>query len=109
MNELKFLAKQFGSLPIQAINARFYAVRPRPSNMWHKDIINYLLNRVMNKHLEVHVKGIRQDFVSLEIFDKTIVDANGRPAGTAIHLNKRIVMDGYADLYDETSDHAVRF
>lgn len=107
MNSLKFLLKEFNYLPQQAIDACFFNIRARPKQLWRKDVINYLINRLINKVLDAKIMGIRKGLVSIDLIDKTPADCIGRPAGTLINLNKRIVLDGYADMYDEESDSAV--
>lgn len=107
-NSLKFLLKDFSELPPQAIYACCSRIRPKPDHLWRKDIINYMLNRFVNKKLIGKVYGFRDGRVSLELFDKTLVDNKGRPSGTMINLNQRFVLDGYADFYDEESDKKVK-
>lgn len=104
INGLKFLLKEFSFMPPQAIDSCFSRIRSRPDELWRKDTVNYMLNRLMNKKLKSKVTGIRGGFVSLEIYDKTLVEVNGRPAGTLIHINKKMVVDGYADFYNEEND-----
>lgn len=109
MNSLKFLLKDFSELPPQAIAACCSRIRSRPDHLWRKDIINYMLNRFVNKKLIAKVSGNRGNNVSLELFEQTLVDNKGRQAGTMINLNQRFVVDGYADFYDEENDKNVFF
>lgn len=109
INSLKFLLKDFSELPPQAIDACCSRIRPRPDHLWRKDIINYMLNRFVNKKLVAKVSGIRDRSVSIELFEQTLVNNNGRPAGTMINFNQRFVIDGYADFYDEENDKKVYF
>ena len=104
INDLKFLHKKFACLPIQAVNAKFFGIKKPANNRWPKDVINYVLNRVMGKNLTATINGISDGFVSLSIFDRTRVALNGCPAGTLIDLNQRLIMDGYGEGYDETKD-----
>ena len=103
LKNMKFLDKRFAELPVQAVNARFANVRCTKRTEWPKDIINYLLNRVMGKQLTAHVVGFNDGRVSLDIFDETHSAHNSCPKGTQIHLNKRIIMDGFGEAYDEQS------
>jgi hypothetical protein len=38
------------------------------------------------------------------VFETTTEDHDGCPTGTRIHLNSRIVMDGFGVKYDESKD-----
>ncbi|CAF0802736.1 unnamed protein product [Brachionus calyciflorus] len=104
INSLKFLLKEFTVLPPQAIDACFSNIRERPDELWRKDTINYLLNRTVNKLLKAKITGIKNNHICMEIYDRTPQNVNGRPAGTEINLNNRVIMDGYGDKYDETTN-----
>jgi hypothetical protein len=101
--DVKFLSNKFEKLPVQAINAKFANLKS-VNNQWNSNIINYLLNRVMGKKLQATILGCNDGVFSLQIYDQTQFTENGCPKGTMIDLNKRIVLDGQGDYYDESKD-----
>lgn len=100
-NKLKFLAKEFKYLPVQAIDGHFAGITKPASGHWNKETVNYLLNRVMGKTLEATIVGSLDNSFALEINDRTTISLNGCPPGTLINLNKRILQDAFGTWFDE--------
>ena len=105
--DIKFLAKEFEKLPAQAILARLANVKT--SAEWGEKEINYFLNRVMGKCLLAEIIGYNDIRVSVDLFDFTTQDNGDCKAGTKIHINSRVVMDGFGTHYDETQEIEVFF
>ena len=103
IESIKFLASQFSALPIQAVDAKFANVTSN-GKKWPKDTINYLLNKVTGKTLTAEVVGLNDGEVSLDIYDLATKFEKSNLLGSRIHLNQRIILDGYGKLYDEAKD-----
>jgi hypothetical protein len=109
---VKFLRRDFGQLPVQALKAKLANVKFRPRHSEENvKIVNYMLNRVANKtSLEASITGVVDgDVLCLEILDKTTQDNLGRPAGTCLSLNTRVIMDGYGESCDDSKQRGVLF
>lgn len=100
---LKFLSSQFCYLPVQAVNARFFNIK-KTGKKWPRDIINYLLNRVVGKELTAEVIGFNDGFVSLDISNYVSQATNSKTETTKVNLNTRIIQDGFGMGYDEKND-----
>ncbi len=91
INSLKFLKREFISLPIQAINVRLFNLNKEKK--WKSDIISYLLNIVQGKIYTCALNGIIADSLCITLSD------------TAPNtLNKRLITDGYAIHADDILD-----
>ena len=109
IHSLKFLNKKFAHIPKQTVDAKFANIKVANNKQLHRNMINYLLNRVTNKLLQAFIIGFNNKEVSLDVYDNTRTSNRGCLADTSTHLNQRIVLDGYGHKYNETADNKVIF
>ena len=107
--DLKFLRRRFGELPVQALNAKFANVKfNKSAKMRDEVVINYLLGKVQHKVLEATIVGvINQNCFCLNVCERTTQSRPNCPAGTAISVNARIIMDGFGEACDDSKDSTV--
>jgi hypothetical protein len=110
-HQVKFLRREFGELPVQALNAKLANIKFRKNkNVKDETVINYMLSRVMGRPLEATILGVIDDDVfCLELVDRTTQDHGSCPAGTPISLNTRVIMDGYGESCDDTKKSGVSY
>ena len=108
-HKLKYLSKKFVHFPKQTVDAKFANIKVANNKQLRRNMINYLLNRVTNKLLLAVILGLNNKEVALDVYDNTRTNNRGCLAGTSIHLNQRIALDGYGHKYNETADKKVIF
>jgi hypothetical protein len=94
-DKVKFLRREFGVLPVQAMNTKLANVNLRPN----ETLKNYMLSRVTNKPLLATITGVIDD----DVFCLEIVDVHTSP----VSLNARIILDGHGESCDDTKRSGV--
>lgn len=109
INDVKFLAKQFDKLPIQAVNARLHNLAPPVLDTWHKGIVDYMLQRVKGKVFSANIIGVIEGVLSIECFQELpMLDKNNTIELCKKSLNQLILDEAYAKYYDSAKDIEVR-
>ena len=113
-DSIKFLARRFAYLPMQAVNAKFANVEKPDSHLKKSstETIKFILERVANnKILEANIVGFNEGFIALEAFDslnqKTLKKKSQENA-ISMSLNKQIIMAGFGKKCDERTEIEVR-
>ena len=108
---IKFLARRFAYLPMQAVNAKFANVEKPDSHLKKSsiDTIKFILERVSNnKVLEANIVGFNDGSIALEVFDslnqKTLKKKSQSVAENSMSLNQQIIMAGFGKKCDERSE-----
>ena len=108
---IKFLARRFAYLPMQAVNAKFANVEKPDSHLKKSsiDTIKFILERVSNnKVLEANIVGFNDGSIALEVFDslnqKTLKKKSQSVAENSMSLNQQIIVAGFGKKCDERSE-----
>ena len=108
---IKFLARRFAYLPMQAVNAKFANVEKPESHLKKSsiDTIKFILERVSNnKVLEANIVGFNDGSIALEVFDslnqKTLKKKSQSVAENSMSLNQQIIVAGFGKKCDERSE-----
>ena len=110
INDIKFLAKQFDKLPIQAVNARLHNLAPPVLDTWHKNIVDYMLSRVKGKVFSANIVGAIEGVLSIECFQELPkLDKDNKLELSKKSLNQLIIDECFAKFYDSTKDIEVSY
>ena len=98
--DIKFLDKRFGALPVQAVSAKLHNIKKTSQLFSGEVMVKYLLDKTRGSPLIAKTMGVTQ-VNSTQLFSLDIIVKNTHDS-KIWSLNQQVVKDGFGRIVDET-------